>query len=166
MHMRLFEVMQAALGTFRYGLTVSCQEIGIYIDESLAGNRARSAIQMLREAHTHGHVVHSCGISNKKVCMECCAYDLGDEYAILCGRGRTEDGKLTDALSGIVDSLWVATDDHAGYACVALLAWGLQAHSELDLVNAMQRRLREFLLFFHGVFYEVAGALVLPASCG
>ena len=43
---------------------------------------------------------------------------------------------------------------------------GLQAHGELSLVNAMQRRLREFLLFFHGVFYEVAGALVLPASCG
>ncbi|QUC03452.1 hypothetical protein [Atopobium sp. oral taxon 416] len=48
--------------------------------------------------------------------MECCANDLGDEYAVLCGRGRSEDGKLTDALSGIVDSLWVATDAHAGYA--------------------------------------------------
>ena len=52
MHMRLFEVMQAALGTFRYGPTVSCQKIGIYIGESLANNRARSAIQMLRKAHT------------------------------------------------------------------------------------------------------------------
>ena len=133
---------------------------------SLAGNRARPNIQMLREAHTHGHVVHCCGILNEKVCVECCANDLGDEYAILCGRGRPTDEKLTDALSGIVDSPWVATDDHAGYAHVALLAWGLQAHSELSLVNAMQRRLREFLLFFHRVFYEVAGALVLPASCG
>jgi hypothetical protein len=121
---------------------------------------------MLREAHTHGHVVHCCGISNEKVCVECCASDLSDEYAILCGRGRPEDGKLTDALSGIVYSLWVATDDHAGYARVALFAWGLQAPCELSLVNAMQRRLREFLLFFHEVFYEVAGALVLPASCG
>ena len=98
--------------------------------------------------------------------MECCANDLSDEYAVLCGRGRPEDGKLTDALSGIVGSLWVASDDHTGYAHVALLAWGLQAHGELSLVNAMQRRLREFLLFFHGVFYEVAGALVLPAFCG
>ena len=44
MRMRLFEVMQAALGTFRYGPTVSCQKIGIYLDESLTGNRARSAI--------------------------------------------------------------------------------------------------------------------------
>ena len=52
MRMRLFEVMQAALGTFRYGPTVSCQKIGIYIDESLANNRARPNIQMLREAHT------------------------------------------------------------------------------------------------------------------
>ena len=91
---------------------------------------------------------------------------LGDEYAILCGRGRPTDGKLTDALSGIVDSLWVATDDHAGYVRVAPFAWGLQAHGELSLVNAMQRRLYEFLLFFHGVFYEVAGVLVLPAFCG
>ena len=39
-------------------------------------------------------------------------------------------------------------------------------HGELGLVNAMQRRLREFLLFFHEVFYEVAGTLVLSASCG
>ena len=46
MRMRLFELIQAALGAFRYGPTVSCQKIGIYIDESLAGNRARSAIQM------------------------------------------------------------------------------------------------------------------------
>ena len=130
MRMRLFELLQAALGAFRYGPTVSCQADGLYLDESLANNRARPNIQMLREAHTHGHVVHCCGISNKKVCVECCANDLSDEYAILCGRGRPEDGKLTDALSGIVDSLWVATDDHAGYARVALLAWGLQAHGE------------------------------------
>ena len=39
MHMRLFEVLQAALGAFRYGPTVSCQKIGIYLDESLANNR-------------------------------------------------------------------------------------------------------------------------------
>ena len=39
MRMRLFELLQAALGAFRYGSTVSCQKIGIYIDESLANNR-------------------------------------------------------------------------------------------------------------------------------
>ena len=39
MRMRLFELMQAALGPFRYGPTVSCQKIGIYLDESLTGNR-------------------------------------------------------------------------------------------------------------------------------
>ena len=42
MHMRLFEVMQAALGAFRYGPTVSCQKIGIYIGESLANNRDKA----------------------------------------------------------------------------------------------------------------------------
>ncbi|QUC02867.1 hypothetical protein [Atopobium sp. oral taxon 416] len=60
--MRLFELLQAALGAFRYGPTVSCQKIGIYIGESLTGNRARPNIQMLRKVHTHGHVVHCCGI--------------------------------------------------------------------------------------------------------
>ena len=136
MHMRLFEVMQAALGAFRYGPSVSCQKIGIYIGESLTGNRARPNIQMPREAHTHGHVVHCCGISNKKVCVECCAYDLGDEYAILCGRGRPEDGKLTDALSGIVDNLWVASDDHAGYAHV-LSSLGVFKHTA-SLASSMR----------------------------
>ena len=44
MRMRLFELMQAALGAFRYGPTVSCQKNGLYLDESLAGNRARPNI--------------------------------------------------------------------------------------------------------------------------
>ena len=39
MCMRLFELLQAALGTFRYGPTVSCQADGLYLDESLANNR-------------------------------------------------------------------------------------------------------------------------------
>ena len=60
--------------------------------------------------------------------MECCASDLSDEYAVLCGRGRPEDEKLTDALSGIVDSLWVATDDHAGYVRV-LSSLGVFKHT-------------------------------------
>ena len=160
MRMRLFEVMESALGAFRSGPSVSCQADGLYIDESLAGNRARSDIQMPRKAHTHGHAVHSRGISNLKVCVECAANDLGDEYAVLCGRGRPTDSELRDALSGIVDSSWVATDDHAGYARV-LPSLGVSEHTatvakeathgELGLVNAMHQRLREFLLPFHGV---------------
>lgn len=160
MRMRLFEVMESALAPFRKGPAVSCQADGIYIDESLAGNRARSGIQMPRKAHTHGHAVHSRGISSLKVCVECCANDLGDEYAVLCGRGRPTDSELKDALSGIADSSWVATDDHAGYARV-LPSLGVSGHAatvakesihgELGLVNAMHQRLREFLLPFHGV---------------
>ena len=160
MRMRLFEVMESALGGFRYGPSVSCQADGLYLDESLAGNRERSDIQMPRKAHTHGHAVHSRGISSLKVCVECCVNDLGDEYAAVCGRGRPTDDELKDALSGIVDSSWVATDDHAGYVRV-LPALGVSEHTatvakesthgELGLVNAMHQRLREFLLHFHGV---------------
>ena len=61
---------------------------------------------------------------------------LRDEYAILCGRGRTEDGKLTDALSGIVDSLWVASDDHTGYAHV-LSSLGVFKHTA-SLASSMR----------------------------
>ena len=71
MHMRLFEVMQAALGAFRYGPTVSCQADGLYLDESLRTTGQGRPSRCPREAHMHGHVVHSCGISNKKVCVEC-----------------------------------------------------------------------------------------------
>ena len=160
MRMRLFEVMGSALAPFRKGPSVSCQADGLYLDESLAGNRGRSDIQMPRKAHAHGHAVHSRGISSLKVCVECCVNDLGDEYAAVCGRGRPTDDELKDALSGIVDSSWVATYDHAGYARV-LPALGVEEHAatvarearngELGLVNAMHQRLREFLLPFHGV---------------
>jgi len=53
MRMRLFEVMQAALGAFRYGPTVSCQKIGIYIGESLTDNRDKAGHPDAEEgAHT------------------------------------------------------------------------------------------------------------------
>ena len=160
MRMRLFEVMEAALAPFRHGPSVSCQADGLYLDESLAGNRGRSGLKMPRKAHTHGHAVHSRGISGLKVCVECAANDLGDEHAVLCGRGRPTDSELRGALAGIVDSSWVATDEHAGYARI-LPVLGVSEHTataarksrggELGLVNAMHQRLREFLLPFHGV---------------
>ena len=43
----------------------------------------------------------------------------GSEYTTL--RGRPTESKLKVALSGIADSSWVATDNHAGYACILSL---------------------------------------------
>lgn len=42
MRMRLFEVMEPALAPFRSGPSVSCQADGLYLDESLAGNRGEA----------------------------------------------------------------------------------------------------------------------------
>ena len=69
MRMRLFEVMGSALAPFRKGPSVSCQADGLCLDESLAGSRGRSDIQMPGKAHAHGHAVHPRGISSRKVCL-------------------------------------------------------------------------------------------------
>lgn len=69
MRMRLFEVMGSAPAPFRKGPSVSCQADGLCLDESLAGSRGRSDIQMPGKAHAHGHAVHPRGISSRKVCL-------------------------------------------------------------------------------------------------
>ena len=46
MRMRLFEVMQAPLQSPRSAHVVCCQAEGLSLDESLAGSRARLAVQM------------------------------------------------------------------------------------------------------------------------
>ena len=46
MGMRLFEAMESASAPFRKGSSASCQADGLCLDESLAGSRGRSDIQM------------------------------------------------------------------------------------------------------------------------
>ena len=46
MHMRLFEVMGSALKSPRSAHVVCCQADVLSLDESLAGSRARSDVQM------------------------------------------------------------------------------------------------------------------------
>ncbi len=69
--MRLCEVMGRALAPSGSGPTVSCQVDGTYLDESLAGNRSRSAAGMPREPHRCGGAVRERGISNPEVCVVC-----------------------------------------------------------------------------------------------
>lgn len=160
MRMRLFEVMGRALVPFRHGPQISCQADSTYLDESLTGNRARSARKMPRRARRNGTSGHGRGISAGKVCVECAANDLGDAWAHVCGRGRPKDSEVREALSGIVDGSWVSTDGHAAYERV-LPQLKVTEHipteskratrGELGLVNALHQKLHVFLEPFHGV---------------
>lgn len=160
MRMRLCEVMERSLLAFRTGPSVSWQVDGAYLDESLTGNRARSAAKMPRKPHKHGGAVHARGISNLKVCVICGANDAGDELCRVADRGRPKDEALRDAIKGLGPGTWVATDAHQGYKRV-LPALGITEHAatdtrlqkdgELGMVNAMHQRLRIFLAPFHGV---------------
>ena len=51
--MRLCEIMERSLLPFRTGPSVSWQVDGTYLDESLTGNRTRSAAGMPRAPHRH-----------------------------------------------------------------------------------------------------------------
>ena len=101
MRMRLCEVMARAAQPSRTGESVSWQVDGTYLDESLTGNRSRSALKMPREAHRHGGSVHERGISSLKVCVVCGANDLGDSFCRLAGRGRPTDAELGASLEGL-----------------------------------------------------------------
>ena len=159
MRMRLCEVMARASQPFRTGESVSWQVDGTYLDESLTGNRSRSALKMPREAHRHGGSVHERGISSLKVCVVCGANDLGDSFCRLAGRGRPTDAELEASLEGLGPCERVSTDGHSGYARV-LPGLGAGAHEakpageaagDLGMVNALHQRLKRFLGRFAGV---------------
>ena len=118
MRMRLCEVMGRAAQPFRTGESVSWQVDGAYLDESLKGNRARSALRMPRDPHRHGGAVHERGISSLKACVVCGANDLGDSFCRLAGRGRPTDAELAAGLEGLGPCERVSTDGHSGYARV------------------------------------------------
>ena len=160
MRMRLCEVMGRALAPSGSGPTVSCQVDGTYLDESLTGNRSRSAAGMPREPHRCGGAVRERGISNLKVCVVCGANDLGDEFCEVADRGRPTDEALGSALGAVGEGTSVSTDGLRGYARV-LPRLGVSRHDatpareavrgELGMVNAMHARLKGFLARFRGV---------------
>ncbi len=160
MRMRLCEVMERSLLAFRTGPSVSWQVDGACLDESLAGNRSRSATKMPRAPHRHGGAVHARGISSLKVCIVCDANDAGDGFCRLADRGRPTDEALMRAVGDLGAGTWVATDAHQGYGRVlpalgiaehAATRTGLQKDGELGMVNALHQRLSIFLAGFHGV---------------
>ena len=156
MRMRLCEVMARAAQPFRTGEAVSWQVDGTYLDESLKGNRSRSALKMPRDPHRHGGAVHERGISSLKACVVRGTNDPGDSFCRLAGRGRPADAELAASLGGLGPCERVATDGRSGYARV-LPGLGAADHEakaageapgELGMVNALHQRLKHFLARF------------------
>ena len=168
------EAVGRALAPFRSGPTVSCQVDGTYLDESLTGNRSRSAVGMPREPHRCGGAVRERGISNLKVCVVCGANDLGDEFCEVADRGRPTDEALGSALGAVGEGTSVSTDGLRGYARV-LPRLGVSRHDatpareavrgELGMVNAMHARLKGFLARLGGS-RRGGSATTSTGSCG
>ena len=162
MRHRMCEVMASWLVAFRVEKGTSCQVDGTFLDENLSGNWNRSStFEMPRERHRNGKGVKARGISNLKVCVLCGANDLGDVFCELSNRERATGGDIERVLSGkIAEGSIVSTDKHKSYPKV-LEGMGVAAHNRYDagdpaegdinMVNALHSRLKEFLEPFHGV---------------
>ena len=162
MRHRMCEVMASRLAAFRVEKGTSCQVDGTFLNENLSGNWGRSStFEMPRERHENGKGVKVRGISNLKVCVLCGATDLGDVFCELSNRGRATGGDIERVLSGkIAEGSIVSTDKHKSYPRV-LEGMGVAAHNRYDadgpaegdinMVNALHSRLKEFLEPFHGV---------------
>ena len=162
MRHRMCEVMASRLAAFRVDKGTSCQVDGTFLDENLSGNWGRSAeFEMPREPHKNGKGVKVRGISNLKVCVLCGANDLGDVFCELSNRGRASGKDIERVLAGkIAEGSIVSTDKHKSYPRV-LEGMGVAAHNRYDaqdasegdinMVNALHSRLKEFLGPFHGV---------------
>jgi transposase-like protein len=160
MRHRVCEVMASGLATFRSGSR--CQVDSTYLAESLTGNHSRSAsFAMPRESHRNGKDVHVRGISNLQVCVMTGINELGDCFCELSCRGRESFEDVYDALEGRIDKdSEVTSDMHRSYPG-ALKALGVAVHGiinpkdrttgDINMVNALHSRLKEFIGRFHGV---------------
>lgn len=160
MRQRVCEVMRSRLQPFRK--CAACQVDGLVVEENLSGNHSRSvSFDMPRKRHRSGSDGHSRGISNEKVCVMTGVNEYGDEFAVLCCRGRESSKDVHAALEGLVSNdTEISTDMHKSYPR-AMGALGAASHvtvdpndrstGDINLVNSMHSRLRDFLRRFHGV---------------
>lgn len=161
MRMRICELMGAVLRDPDAGEGATWQVDGLYLDESLSGNRRRARVALPRGAHRRGHASGRRGISSLKLCVVCGASDLGGSFCTLAGRGRPTPALVARAMEPIRGAFAVNTDEHGAYPA-AVAAVGARSHaafragtpeaaSGLGLVNALHARLRRFLAPFCGV---------------
>lgn len=161
MRMRVCEAMAAHLDGFRSGPGVAVEVDGTMLHESLSGNNAKGSFVMPRERHKSGRSLHVRGVSGQLACVVCAANDRGGVICELVGRAHSTAEAVRAVLEGrILPGTPVATDDLALYGpvCESLGC----AHEvrparpeaggrALGMVNALHKRLADFLRPFNGV---------------
>ena len=161
MRMRICEAMGKRLDPFVSGPGVSVEVDGTMLHESLAGNPMSGKFEMPREAHKSWSSFHERGVSGQLACVVCGANDRGGSFAQLVGRAHGTSELILRALEGrIAPGTRVATDDLAQYDSV-VEALGCEHEvrpskvpkggRSLGMVNAVHKRLADFLQSFNGV---------------
>lgn len=158
MRMRVCEVASRLLRRPRAG---TFHLDGTLVADNLSGNHERSPIlEMPRRPHRNGQdrKRRVRGRSKEQVVVECGINEYGDCFCEVCGRGSAGAGELAMCLSRHVPrGSTVVTDGHPSYA-FASSGWEHRAvnpkdpsSGDINMVNALHSRLKEFLAPFHGV---------------
>lgn len=158
MRMRMCEAMSRRLDAFRSGPGFAVEVDGTMLHESLSGNASRGSFRMPRSPRRTYGGLHVRGVSGQLACVVCGANDRGDCLCELVGRAHGTAGAIRRALEGRVrGGTALATDDLAAYGPVAE-ALGCDRDvrpagggRSLGMVNALHKRLGDFLRPFNGV---------------
>ena len=152
MRMRACEVMRSRLLPARAG-TFHVDEL--LVTESLSGNRTKPGSRpMPRKAHRNGQDGRKkeCG-RMQKIVVSCGVNELGDCFCDAVARGGAGTGDLgLNLLERVPRGSTVVTDGYPAYgnaaSCYDHVAAGTR---DINMVNALHSRIRDFLRPFHGV---------------
>ena len=150
MRMRACEVMAARTPGCRPG---RFHVDGLYVRESLSGNRRRSEAGMPRPAHRNGRDGRRGrrGRSGESFYVVCGVNELGDCFCDLGGRGAASSAALRAALAARVpEGCPVVTDGAYAYRS-ALEGWARHEPSGPRMADSLHSRLRAFLAPMRGV---------------
>jgi transposase-like protein len=161
MRMRLCEAMGSHLNAFASGPGVAVEVDGTMLHESLSGNPMGGGFEMPRGRHKSGKSLHVRGVSGQLACVVCAANDRGGCICELVGRAHGTADAIRAALEGRIGrGTPVATDDWASYGSV-MRDLGCEhevrparpgaGDRALGMVNALHKRLADFLRPFNGV---------------
>jgi len=154
MRMRVCEVMSSRTPAPRPG---TFHVDGMLVRDNLSGNVKRSALlEMPRKRHRNGQ--DGKGRRKEQIVVECGVNELGDCFCDVVGRGSAGAAEVRGCLQArIPDGSSLVTDGHPSYEWGAA-PWPRRAvdprdpsTGNINMVNALHSRLREFLAPFHGV---------------
>ena len=159
MRMRVCEVMRRRAPAPRAG---SYQVDGMAVRESLSGNHGRSGwFEMPRKAHRNGRDGRKGETSKspRSICVVAGVNEWGDCFCRAACRGVPGQGDIgLVLLDEVPRGSAVATDGHKSYGMLAAWGWPHAAvdpadpsGGDINRVNSLHSRLRDFLRPFHGV---------------